>query len=92
MEEVFMATSKSSLKKKPKIAAKATKKPIARKKKKPTSKKSNKAALAVNPSQRLKMIEESAYFIAQKHNFALGREMDNWLEAEAKVDKLLIKT
>lgn len=86
-----MATSKSSPKKKPKITAKATKKPAARKKK-ANSQKSRKTTLAINPSQRLKMIEESAYFIAQKHHFAEGREIDNWLEAESEIDKLLIKT
>ncbi len=31
------------------------------------------------------MIAERAYYIAQEQNFALGQEMENWLQAEAEM-------
>ena len=33
------------------------------------------------------MIEEAAYFLAQKRGFAPGFELQDWLQAEAQIDK-----
>lgn len=35
--------------------------------------------------QTRKMIEEAAYYISEKRAFALGRELEDWLEAEAQI-------
>ena len=31
------------------------------------------------------MIEEAAYFLAEKRGFSPGRELDDWLEAESRI-------
>jgi hypothetical protein len=36
---------------------------------------------------RLRRIREAAYFKAEKRGFAPGKELDDWLEAEAEVDE-----
>ena len=35
------------------------------------------------------MIEEAAYFLAEHRGFAPGKEMSDWLRAEADVEGLL---
>ena len=40
------------------------------------------------PAERMKMIAEAAYFIAEKHNFSHGRELTDWVAAEKQVDAL----
>jgi len=47
------------------------------------------AAKFVTPEQRYKMIAEAAYFIAEKRGFNEGDSYSNWLDAEAKIDKML---
>lgn len=34
-------------------------------------------------------IEVAAYFIAERHGFMAGRELDHWAEAEAEIDRLM---
>lgn len=41
---------------------------------------------------RLKMIEETAYYYAEKRGFQPGHEVLDWLEAEKDVDNLLSKS
>ena len=43
----------------------------------------------VTPEQRLQMIAEAAYFRAEARGFAPGHETEDWLAAEAEVDRLL---
>ncbi len=43
----------------------------------------------VTPERRLQMIAEAAYFRAEARGFAPGHEMEDWLAAEAEVDRLL---
>lgn len=45
----------------------------------------------VTPEQRLDMIREAAYYKAEKRNFAVGHEADDWNEAEHEIDELLAK-
>ncbi len=33
------------------------------------------------------MIEEAAYFLAAKRGFTAGYELDDWLQAEAQINK-----
>ena len=43
----------------------------------------------ITAEERWRMIAVAAYHKAEKQGFASGHEMDNWLEAEREVDKLL---
>jgi hypothetical protein len=43
---------------------------------------------AVSPEQRRRMIAEAAYFRAERRGFALGGELDDWIQAEGEVDRL----
>jgi hypothetical protein len=38
---------------------------------------------------RARMIAEAAYFAAERRGFAGGGELDDWLLAEAEIDRLL---
>ena len=56
-----------------------------------TSTRPRKAAAARNepdPEQRYLMIQEAAYYRAEKAGFS-GDCMDHWLEAERQIDQLL---
>lgn len=41
------------------------------------------------PEQLYRMIQETAYFKAKARNFAPGREVQDWIEAEAEVRERL---
>jgi len=43
----------------------------------------------VTPDMRRAMIAEAAYLRAERRGFAQGNEEEDWLAAEAEVDKLL---
>lgn len=47
---------------------------------------------AVTAGERLAMIAEAAYFIAQSRGFGGGKESDDWAQAEKQVDAALKKT
>lgn len=40
--------------------------------------------------ERLAMIAEAAYFRAERRGFAPGAEVQDWLEAEAEIERLLL--
>ncbi len=42
-----------------------------------------------SPEERRKLIEEAAYYRAQQRHFLAGHELDDWLAAEAEVDRRL---
>lgn len=69
----------------------ATKKTVARKsagtRKSKTS--VSTSPVQITPEERWRMIAVAAYHKSEKHGFAPGREMDDWLEAEREVDELL---
>lgn len=44
---------------------------------------------AVSPEQRRAMIAQSAYFRAERRGFAPGAELQDWLAAEAEIDRAL---
>lgn len=44
---------------------------------------------AVPPDQRRNYIQVAAYYIAERHGFTPGRELDDWAAAEAEIDRLL---
>lgn len=43
----------------------------------------------VTPQQRYRMISEAAYFRAEKRGFVGGDTAQDWLEAEAEIDRIL---
>lgn len=47
------------------------------------------ANLNVTPEQRYQMIAEAAYFIAERRAFACGDPGQDWLEAEAEIERIL---
>lgn len=74
---------------KPAVAAKkpAVKKAVAAK---PAAAKSGKAkAGAISPEQRRCYVEVAAYYIAERRGFNGGSELDDWVQAEAEIDRLL---
>jgi hypothetical protein len=83
------ATTKASVKKapaakaevKPKAAAAKTtaKKPAAAKSKPPS----------VSPEQRYLMICEAAYYKAERRGFSPENEIQDWLDAESEINRLL---
>jgi hypothetical protein len=44
---------------------------------------------AIKPEQREAMIEEAAYYRAEKRGFASGFEAQDWAEAEREIDEQL---
>lgn len=47
------------------------------------------AARARDPAQRHAMIAEAAYYRAERRHFEPGYELDDWLQAEAEISRLL---
>lgn len=43
----------------------------------------------VTPEERHRLVAEAAYFIAERRGFAAGCELDDWLQAEAEVERRL---
>ena len=43
----------------------------------------------IDPDHRRRMIAETSYFIAERHGFVNRSPVDDWLEAEVLVDRLL---
>lgn len=46
---------------------------------------------ALSPAERMKMIAEAAYYLAQKRGFTGGNELTDWVTAEKQVDAQLNK-
>jgi hypothetical protein len=42
-----------------------------------------------SPEERQRMIAEAAYFRAERRGFAAGGELDDWLRAEAEIDRMI---
>jgi hypothetical protein len=45
----------------------------------------------VDPEVRRLMIAEAAYYCAEQRGFEPGHELEDWLEAEARIDVLTVK-
>lgn len=45
------------------------------------------APAAVDPKERFHEVAEAAYFRAEHRGFLPGYELDDWLDAEAELDK-----
>ena len=47
------------------------------------------AGAKIVPEQRLELIAQAAYFIAERRGFAPGNELEDWLQAEAQIEACL---
>ncbi len=43
----------------------------------------------LTPAERMKMIAEAAYYLAEKRGFSGGNELTDWVAAEKQVDAIL---
>ena len=43
----------------------------------------------VDPTTRIEMVSRAAYFRAERRGFTGGSALQDWLEAEAEIDRLL---
>jgi hypothetical protein len=59
------------------------------KKSRKKEKKDSKKAVVISPQQRIDMIAEAAYFIAEKHGFDPQRVTLDWQQAEQQIDEML---
>jgi hypothetical protein len=69
----------------PKAAPKAVPKDAGAKPAKPRAKKPG----GVPAEQRRNYIEMAAYYIAERRGFAPGNPLEDWVQAEAEIDRLL---
>jgi hypothetical protein len=74
---------------KPAVAAPAKAAPAAKKAAAPAKAGGRKKAAPILPAQRNHYVEIAAYYIAERHGFTPGREVADWAEAEAEIDRLL---
>lgn len=51
--------------------------------------KTSKSKLGVTPEQRYMMICEAAYYRAERRGFSPENEIQDWLDAEAEINRLL---
>lgn len=47
------------------------------------------AGARITPEERKRMIAEAAYYRAERRGFATGGEMDDWVQAETEIDRLI---
>ncbi len=68
-------------------------KPVRRKPKPKATPAMDSAALSgIDPDIRRQLVAREAYLIAERRGFAAGREVEDWVAAEALVDSRLMKT
>lgn len=88
-------TAKPAAKKtatKPAAAKSASKSATTAKSGTKTTRSRKKSASPVTAEQRYRMISEAAYLIAESHGFDSARSLDDWLQAEAQIDRQLSGT
>lgn len=69
--------------------SRATREPVVAKKT-PSRRRSAQSALGtVAAEERYRMIQDAAYYRAEKRGFAPGHDLEDWAEAEREVDALL---
>jgi len=90
-EKPVKAVAKKTVKAPAKVAAAEVKKAAAPAKKAaaPAKAGSRKKAAPISSDQRNHYVEIAAYYIAERHGFTPGREVGDWAEAEAEIDRLL---
>jgi hypothetical protein len=81
-------TAKSNGKKPPEMVARKT---ITKAKKAVAPKADTAVAKTVTPEERWRMVAEAAYLRAEKRGFSGGNPTEDWLAAEAEIEKILSK-
>jgi len=86
--------AKAPAAKKPAVAKAPAKKPAAVKKAVPAKKAAvvaerPNAVPELTPDQRRYYVEVAAYYIAERRGFHGGSQMDDWVQAEAEIDRLV---
>jgi hypothetical protein len=77
------AASKPVKKLAPSVPAKPTPlKPVA-------AKKTSAVPKRLDPAQRANYVEVAAFYIAERRGFATANSMDDWLAAEAEIDRMI---
>ena len=56
--------------------------------KRTTSKRVTKKATEITPEERKEMVSEAAYYLAEQRGFKSGGHLHDWLEAEAKIERI----
>lgn len=82
LPKTVAATSKPATKAAPQAASKTAAKPAAAKKAAAVAKK-------LDAVQRAHYVEVAAFYIAERRGFAAANAMDDWLAAEAEIDRLI---
>ena len=80
-------TTKKKAVTKKKVVKKAAVKKAVSKKAAPKKASVKKAAKSISYQLRYQKIAEAAYLLAEEQNFKSDSELDNWLAAEAQIDK-----
>lgn len=83
------ASKTSAVKASKPAAAKKTTEKTAAPAKKPAAPKKTASKMTVTLEQRYKMICDAAYFKAEKRGFSPENETQDWLDAEAEINKML---
>ena len=47
------------------------------------------AGARITPEERRRMIAEAAYYRAERRGFATGGELEDWIQAETEIDRLI---
>ncbi len=50
---------------------------------------SKSSGVSVTPEQRNQLVAKAAYYRAERRGFAPGSELEDWLQAEAEVERTL---
>ena len=53
------------------------------------AKKASAVAKRLDPAQRANYVEVAAFYIAERRGFAAANPMDDWLAAEAEIDRMI---
>ncbi len=56
--------------------------------KRTTGKRLMKKATEITTEERKEMVSEAAYYLAEQRGFKSGRHLHDWLEAEAKIERI----
>lgn len=48
------------------------------------------ARASIDAAERVRLVAEDAYYRAEARGFASGHELDDWLQAEAEIERRLV--
>ena len=80
-------TQKKVTRKKAVVARKTSKRKVARSSAK--SSRQDTSSISITPEDRWKLIAVAAYHKAERRGFAPGGELQDWIDAEQEIDRLM---